>query len=176
MKAEKRRLVLSGEFAKQVCYRADKKKKMWEKSRCFASAESYNARMSFDLKQILRKVAEEDYTREKEEIERGLDRYKALILEIARVKRFDLAIWVEGSGTRFQKDERDLDFLGRAKLVKGELKYTHRNAYREYQLTKEGAEIATKLSNEKRGARKEPDKRPTSPVCTHKINGRLGSV
>jgi hypothetical protein len=105
--------------------------------------------MSFDLKQVLRRVAEEDYESEEEAIERGLDRYKTFILEIARVKRFDLAIWVEGSDTGFQKDERDLSFLERANLVKGEMNYTHHNAYREYRLTRKGAELATRLSNEK---------------------------
>jgi hypothetical protein len=110
--------------------------------------------MSSDLKQILRKVAEEDYESEEEEIERGIDRYKALILEIARVKRFDLAIWVEGVDTPFRKNERDLSFLERANLVKGEIRFTRdsHNAYREYQLTKKGAELATKLLNEKTGA------------------------
>jgi hypothetical protein len=104
--------------------------------------------MSFDLKRILHRIAEEDYESERKDIEQGLDRYKALLLEIARVKTLDLAIWVEGSDTRFQKDERDLSFLERANLVKGRMNYTHRNAYREYQLTKKGAELATKLLNE----------------------------
>ena len=105
--------------------------------------------MSSDLRQILHKVAEEDYESEEQAIERGLDRYKSLILEIARVKRFDLAISVEGSDTGFQTDERALSFLERASLVKGEVNYTHRNAYREYRLTKKGAELAAKLVNEK---------------------------
>ena len=105
--------------------------------------------MSLDLRQVLRRVAKEDYASERQGIERELDRYKALILEIARVKRFDLAISVEGSDTRFQKDKRDLSFLERANLVRGEMHYTHRNAYREYQLTKKGAELANSLLNEK---------------------------
>ena len=108
--------------------------------------------MSFDLKEILHRIAEEDYESEKEEIQGRLDRYKSLILEIARVKRFDLAIWVEGSDIQSQKDEKDLNFLERANLVKGQMNYTHHNAYREYQLTKKGAELATKLLNEKESA------------------------
>jgi hypothetical protein len=104
--------------------------------------------MSSDLKENLRRVAEEDYEGEKEEVEGRLDRYKSLILEIARVKRFDLAIWIEGADARFQQDERDLSFLERANLVKGKTNFTHHNAYREYQLTKKGAELAVKLSNE----------------------------
>jgi hypothetical protein len=106
--------------------------------------------MSSDLAQILRRVVEEDYESEREGIEGRLDRYKALILEIARVKRFNIAIWVEGSDTRFQKDERDLSLLERANLVKGQMNYTRdsHNAYREYELTEKGAELATKLLNE----------------------------
>jgi hypothetical protein len=63
-------------------------------------------------------VAEEDYENEREEIEAAPDRSKALILQIARVKRFDVAIWVEDAPTQFQKDERDLSFLERANIVK----------------------------------------------------------
>jgi hypothetical protein len=105
--------------------------------------------MSFDLRQILRHVAEEDYESEEEAMERGLDRYKTLLLEIARVKSFDLAISVEGSEAGFQKAERDLSVLERANLVKGEMNYTHHNAYREYRLTKKGTELATRLLKEK---------------------------
>ena len=108
--------------------------------------------MSFDLMEILHRIAEEDYRSEKEEIQGRLDRYKSLILEIARVKRFDLAISVEGSATQFQEDEKDLHFLERADLVEGQMNFTHHNAYREYQLTKKGAELATKLLNEKESA------------------------
>jgi hypothetical protein len=104
--------------------------------------------MSFDLKEILRRVVEEDYESEKEEIEDRLDRYKSIILKIAKDKTFDLAIWVEGSETQFQQSEKDLNFLERGNLVKGQMKYTHHNAYREYRLTKKGAELATKLLNE----------------------------
>jgi len=104
-----------------------------------------------DLRHILRTVAKEDYENEDEAIEHGLERYKSLILEVARVKRFDLAVWVEGSDTGFQKDLRDLTFLERANLVKGEMNYTHHNAYREYRLTEEGTELATRLLNEKNG-------------------------
>jgi len=108
--------------------------------------------MSSDIKEILRRIAEEDYESEKQEIDGRLDRCKSLILEIAKVKRFDLAISVEGSDTQFQKDEKDLNFLERGNLVKGKTSYTRHNAYREYQLTKKGDELATKLLNEKSSA------------------------
>jgi len=114
--------------------------------------------MSSDLRQILRRVAQEDYAREEKAIERGLDRYKTFLLEIARVKTFDPAIWIEGSNTGFQKDERELSILERANLVKGETNFTHHNAYREYRLTKKGAELAARLLNEKTN-RRTPRKR-----------------
>jgi len=99
------------------------------------------------LRKILRAVATEDYANENETIEHGLERYRSLILEVARVKKFDLAVWVEGSDSGFQKDLTDLAFLERANLLNGEMNYTDHNAYREYRLTKEGAELATRLKN-----------------------------
>jgi len=101
--------------------------------------------MSSELSRILHGVARRDYEREKRAIADRLYVYQALILEIAKVKRFDLAIWVEGSDSGFRKDEADLGFLERAHLVKGEMNYTHRNAFREYRLTRRGTELAAKL-------------------------------
>ena len=60
--------------------------------------------MSLDLKEVLRRVAEEDCESEKEEIEGRLDRYKSLILEIARVKGFDLAIEIEDLVWRYRSE------------------------------------------------------------------------
>jgi len=101
--------------------------------------------MSSELRGILLVVAGQDYEREKRTITDRLDDYEALILEIAKVKRFDLAIWIEGSDSGFRRDETDLNFLERARLVKGEMKYTHRNAFHEYRLTRRGTELAAKL-------------------------------
>jgi hypothetical protein len=39
--------------------------------------------------------------------------------------------------------------LEKAHLVAGQTKYTHRNAYRQYTLTKEGLDLAEKLLKEK---------------------------
>lgn len=102
---------------------------------------------SSDLRAILKKVAEEDYKSENAEIEEGLERYKSLILKIANVKKFDLAIWVEGSEMHL-KYEKDLNLLERGNLVKGQIRYTERNAYREYKLTKKGTELVKKLLEE----------------------------
>jgi len=41
-----------------------------------------------------------------------------------------------------------LNVLERAHLVKGQTKETGRNVYRQYELTKEGAELVKKLSKE----------------------------
>jgi hypothetical protein len=104
---------------------------------------------SSELKAILKQVAEEDYTSEELEIEKSLSRFKSLLLEIAKSKKWDLAIWVEGTDVKYaEKYERDLNLLERGNLVKGKLKYTERNAYREYQLTKKGSELAEKLQKE----------------------------
>jgi hypothetical protein len=105
--------------------------------------------MSSDLRAILRKVAEEEYKREIREIEERLERYKSLILEVAEAKKWDLLVWVEGTGLKdLKKHEKDLNLLERANLVKGQMKYTERNAYREYQLTKKGNELVKRLLEE----------------------------
>ena len=105
--------------------------------------------MSSNLKGILNKVAEEDYASEEVEIEKNLSLFKSLLLEIAKAKTWDLAIWVEGTDVKnAEKYEKNLNLLERGNLVKGKLKFTERNAYREYQLTKKGFELAKKLREE----------------------------
>jgi len=104
---------------------------------------------SSELKTILNQVAEEDYASEELEIEKNLLRFKSFLLEIAKAKKWDLAIWVEGTDVKYaEKYEKDLNLLERGNLVKGQLKYTDRNAYREYQLTKKGSELVEKLQKE----------------------------
>ena len=105
--------------------------------------------MSSNLKGILNKVAEEDYASEEVEIEKNLALFKSLLLEIAKVKTWDLAIWVEGTDVKSaEKYEKNLNLLERGNLVKGKLKFTEHNAYREYQLTKKGFELVKKLREE----------------------------
>jgi hypothetical protein len=105
--------------------------------------------MSSDLKDILNQVVEEDYAKEELKVEKGLLRFKSLLLEIAKAQNWDLAIWVEGTCVTEAKNyEQDLNFLERGNLVKGKLKFTERNAYREYQLTKKGSELVKKLQSE----------------------------
>jgi hypothetical protein len=50
--------------------------------------------------------------------------------------------------TEAKEYEQDLNFLERGNLVKGKLKFTERNAYRECQLTKKGSELLKKLQSE----------------------------
>jgi hypothetical protein len=105
--------------------------------------------MSSDLKAILGKVAGEDYDIDRLKIEENMVRFKSLLLKIAELKKWDLLVWVEGSAVEdLEKHEADLNMLERGNLVKGHMKYTERNAYREYQLTKKGAELAQKLQKE----------------------------
>ena len=104
---------------------------------------------SSNLKTILDKVLEEDYQRKELEVEKRLEQFKFLLREIARAKKWDLAIWVEGSKVKgVEKYEKDLNLLERSNLVKGKMKFTERNAYREYQLTKKGSELLEKLQKE----------------------------
>ncbi len=105
--------------------------------------------MSSDLKAILRKTVEEDYRHKVADIDQNFERYKSIILKIADTEKWDLLVWFEGTEPEdLKKYEKDLNLLERADLVKGQLKYTERNAFREYQLTKKGTELVEKLLNE----------------------------
>jgi hypothetical protein len=105
--------------------------------------------MSKELKSMLNKVAEEDNKREEKELEEGIQRYKALILKIAKDKTLDLVISFEGTQQAdLSKNEQDLSMLQRANLLKEQTKFAHRNVYRQYELTKKGAELAEKISKE----------------------------
>jgi hypothetical protein len=106
-------------------------------------------RMSLDLKTILDTVVEEDYRKKEEKIGKRLENFKVLLRDIAKAKKWDLAIWVEGSNVKGTEEyEKDLNLLERGNLVKGKMKFTERNAYREYQLTKKGSELIEKLQKE----------------------------
>jgi DNA-binding HxlR family transcriptional regulator len=103
--------------------------------------------MSSELKELLHIVALEDFKREEADFEKGLCRYKSLLLKVAREKKWDVLTSFEGTNQR-NSEVSDLKVLEKAELVAGQTKYTHRNAYREYKLTAKGAELAEKLSNE----------------------------
>jgi hypothetical protein len=45
-----------------------------------------------ELKTIMPKVAEEDFKGEETEIKERLERYKSLVLKIAKAKKLDLAV------------------------------------------------------------------------------------
>ncbi len=106
--------------------------------------------MSSELKIMLNKVAEEDKEREEIEFEKGTTRYESLLLRIAEEKKLNIVISIEGVlQNDFNEEQKDLTVLEKAQLVKGETKYTHRNEYRQYELTTKGIELAQKLSKEK---------------------------
>jgi predicted transcriptional regulator with HTH domain len=110
-------------------------------------------KMSSDLETILDKVIEEDCEQKELGIEKrriaGFERFKSLLGEISRAKKWDLAIWVEGCKVEgVEKYEKDLNLLERGNLVKGETKFTERNIYREYKLTKKGSDLVKKLLGE----------------------------
>ena len=105
--------------------------------------------MSSELKMMLNRVAEEDKEREETDFEEGINRYKSLLLKLAKDKTLDILYSVEGSKQQnSNKDRDDLEVLEKAHLVKGQTKFTHRNEYRKYELTTEGTELAEKLSKE----------------------------
>jgi hypothetical protein len=105
--------------------------------------------MSSELRTILNKVAEENHKREENAVEQAFHRYKALLLKIAGFKGTDVLISFEGIKQVDSKEEQaDLCILEKASLIKGNTKNTNHNTYRQYELTKKGAELAEKLSKE----------------------------
>jgi hypothetical protein len=105
--------------------------------------------MSLELKIILRKVALEDNKLKESDFEEGIDRYKSLLIKLAKEKSLDVIFSIEGTAQLdVNKNRQDLDVLERALLVEGQTKYTHRNEYRQYKLTPKGIELAGKLAKE----------------------------
>ena len=105
--------------------------------------------MSSELKSLLSKVAVEDNERKEIAFVEGINRYKSLLLRVAKVKPFDMLISSEGTKPgNLHQDVVDLEVLERAHLVKGQTKETDHNVYRQYELTAEGAELVEKLSKE----------------------------
>jgi len=104
--------------------------------------------MSLEFRALLEEIALKDYQREKTGFEQGLDRFKLLLLKVADEKKLDVLTAVQG--VEYHKNSRadDMKVLEKAHLVKGETKYTHRNAYRQYSLTDKGAKLAEKLLKE----------------------------
>jgi len=67
----------------------------------------------------------------------------------SKKQRYDLVILAEGSvPAGINQAEKDLNMLERANLVKGELKFTDRDTYRRYVLTKKGDDLAESLMKE----------------------------
>ena len=105
--------------------------------------------MSSELKSLLSTVAVEDNARKEIEFEEGINRYKSLLLRVAKVQPFDILVSSEGTEQgNFHQNVAALGVLERAHLVKGQTKETNHNVYRQYKLTTEGAELVEKLSKE----------------------------
>ena len=115
--------------------------------------------MSSELKSLLSTVAVEDNERKEIEFVEGINRYKSLLLRVAKVQPFDILVSSEGTQQGYlHQNVVDLNVLERAHLVKGQTKETDHNVYREYELTPEGAELVEKLSKETMN-----DKEPHQP-------------
>ena len=94
-------------------------------------------------------VAEDDRQLEEKEFEEGFERYKSLLLRVAKVRPFEMTPQAEGPAFYDVKQVmHDLAVLERAHLLKGELKETWRSEYHQYDLTTEGAELVDKLLKE----------------------------
>jgi hypothetical protein len=105
--------------------------------------------MSSELKTMLNEIAVEENELRKKEFEEGINRYKSLLLRIAKEEKLDITILFQGTERLdLNRNEQDLKVLERANLVEGKTKYTHRNTYRRYVLTTKGAGLVEKLSKE----------------------------
>jgi len=105
--------------------------------------------MSSELKAILHKASEEERKRKEKELAEGMNRYKSLLLKIAKEKKIDVTVTVEGTAQHeANQNAQDLNMLESAQLVEGQTKFTHRNEYRQYVLTPRGSELAEKLARE----------------------------
>ncbi len=105
--------------------------------------------MSSELKMMLSKVAAEDNTRKETEFEEGINRYKSLLLSVAKIEPYDVIVSFEGTEQLDMKQNiADLDLLEKVHLLKAQTKETGRNIYRQYELTMEGAKLVEKLSKE----------------------------
>lgn len=105
------------------------------------------------MKEYLYNVAEEDFKKEKEEINRrareGFLKFKAFILAIKKAKTYDLVVLAEGSAPEgIIEIINDLNLLERANLIKSEMKFSSRNSYRSIVLTKKGDDLAEILLKE----------------------------
>ncbi len=84
--------------------------------------------MSLDLKNKLHTVAEEDRVREEKEFEQDFERYRTLLIKVAKIRPFDMLPRSEGPEFYNVKQVmHDLAVLERAHLVRGELKETARS-------------------------------------------------
>ena len=105
--------------------------------------------MSSELKILLSKIVVEDNARREIELGEGINRYESLLLEVARVKPFDILVSSEGAEQgNLKQTALDLDILERARLVKGKTKETNHNEYRQYEITAKGAELIEKITKE----------------------------
>jgi hypothetical protein len=105
--------------------------------------------VSVELKTLLDAAVEEDFKRAKAAVEQRLTQFRDLLLKVTEAKALDVVVWFEGTKEpASSQDAADLDLLERVKLVKSEMRYTHPNFYRRFELTSEGAELAGKLAKE----------------------------
>jgi hypothetical protein len=105
--------------------------------------------MSSELKMMLNNVALKEIERKVTDFEKDIDSFKSLLQKLAKDKKIDVLFSLQGVGaTDSNKIKQELELLEKAHLVKGQTKYTHRNEYRQYELTAEGIELAKKLSKE----------------------------
>ncbi len=100
--------------------------------------------MSSELKSILVETIKEEYQNKRNEIEKRINQYAALLLKIAEHKKYNLSVWVGGDETHWCT-ENDLTLLEKANLIQGKMKYTEHNAYYEYTLTTKGTQIIRQL-------------------------------
>jgi len=97
--------------------------------------------IEIDFNKILLEKVEEDFQKERKEVVERLEELKSLLIMIAKVGRWSLALSVMGMETHHLEQEKDLDLLERCGLIESKVKYTKHNEYREYSVTEKGQAI-----------------------------------
>lgn len=94
--------------------------------------------IKIDLNKILLQKIEEDFRKEQKKVAERSEELKSLLMRIAKAGKWSLPIIVMGMETHHLEQEKDLDLLEKCGLIGSKVKYTKRNAYREYSVTEKG--------------------------------------
>jgi hypothetical protein len=104
------------------------------------------------LKRILQHQIDSEFERSSRELEQNLSQYVKVLMDVDKLGRYAVMITVEGKDVS-EPMLRYFDLLEKSGMLKGELKFTHRNIERIYTITGTGKDLLDKLETESKHAR-----------------------